>query len=185
MTNINLSQSIQPKKVAGVKNRAIDRGTLISLAVLILTGLAVGGVKMYLQDTDNKVMSIEDSIISEKQKINGDDVNRIADFQNRRDKVEMNIDTKTKINGVLDKINGALMTDSYVTNFNYNNEAKVVTLDVVSDNIEDVAKQTLNFKKSPSFASVDAMGDYLENDDKKIVYDAELVLSAKKMEEEE
>lgn len=179
MTNINLSQSIQPKKVTGVKNRMVDKGTLISLVVLVLTGLAVGGVKMYLQDAKDKVGAIEESISSEKQKINGDDINRIADFQNRRDKVGMNIDAKAKINDILDKVNGALMTKTYITNFNYENGKKAVTLEVVSDNIEDVAKQTLNFKKSTSFDSVDAMGDYLENDDKKIVYDAELMLSAK------
>lgn len=182
MTNINLSQSVQPKRVVSGKSSVIDKGTLISLVVLILTGLAVGGVKMYSQDIQDKIAAVGVSIASEEQKINSEDVMRIADFQNRRDKVEENINSKTRANDVLDKVNSALMTKSYITSFDYKSQSKAVALEVVSDGIKDVAKQTLNFKKSPYFNNVNAMGDYAENEKKKVAYNAELVLSPKELE---
>lgn len=182
MTNINLSQSVAPKKISGGGNRIMDKGTIISLVVLILTGLAWGGVHLYALDVKQKIVTTTDEITSEEQKIDGKDVRRIADFQNRLAAVEESLNAQNKPNDALSKISSALLEKSYITSFNYDTANQTVALSVVSDGIADVAKQTLNFKESPYFSAVDALGDYAENEKKEVFYEAELILSAKELE---
>lgn len=164
MTNINLSQSVQEEKASHQKKGIIDKGTSISMAILILTLLAFGGVKVYSIILVDKIAEIDNQANMQLKDIKDSDADRIADFQSRVDQIKSNIDSKSNPNRMLDKVGGAMVQGVYLESYNYNELSSQLSLNMVANGFEDMAKQILNLKNE--FGEAGLLSNSRNNDGK-------------------
>ena len=168
MANINLSQSIREEKLNQQKSGIIDKGTSISLAILVLTLLVFGGTKVYNIILGNKITEADNQANMQLEEIEDGDVNRIADFQNRVDQIENNINSKSNSNEMLDKVGGAMIQGAYLESYKYDESSGQLSLSVLANGFEDMAKQILNLKDNFGDAS---LASNSRNDDGKIKFE--------------
>lgn len=152
MTNINLSQSSQEFGGGQKKAKASDKGLIISISILVVTLLIFGGLKLWSTQISSKQAQINDQIERESRSLQGKDVDRVADFQQRMLAIGDNISSKQDPNEILLNISNALVGGSVVNSIKADSGS--VEIGVVSDNFLTVAKQVLSLKKSEYFSSV-------------------------------
>lgn len=171
MTNINLSQSFREADAANQKKRPVDRGIYISISVLILVLLAFGILKGGTSWLNSKKKAVDISIASETRNLEGESVDRVADFQQRMNVIGDNISSKKDINKILGQIGQAMVQGSIVGSLQ--NTGELVSLNIVSDNFLVAAKQLLNFKKSSYFSNV-KVKDVSRDQDGKVMFTLEM-----------
>ena len=157
----------------------MDKGTWLSVGIITLVMLIYGGVKLYGLNIEKKTENVNNQIRLEGDKIDTNDVIRVADFQNRIEEISRNIGEKNNPNDILEKVSNVIMKDSYITSYDYTDEKKSIALNIVASDIEDSARQILSLKSPEYFSSVEVFGDYfLDEETKEVLFDANLVLSS-------
>ncbi|GBE17237.1 hypothetical protein BMS3Abin15_01076 [bacterium BMS3Abin15] len=171
MANINLSQSVREEKSSQQKRGIIDKGTSISLTILILTFLVFGGIKMYNIILGNKIAGADKQIDAQLAEINDSDANRIVDFQSRLDQIKSNINSKRNPNEMLDKVGRIMVQGAYLESYNYGESDSQISLNIVANGFEDMAKQILNLKNE--FGDADLISNS-RGDNGKIEFEVEV-----------
>ncbi len=171
MTNINLSQSFRESDASSQKKRPVDKGIFISITVLILVFLVFGILKSGTFWLNSKKKTVDNNIASETRNLEGENVDKVADFQQRMNMIGNNISSKKDINGVFGQIGQAMVQGSIVGSLQ--NTGKLVSLKIVSDNFLVAAKQLLSFKKSSYFSNV-KLKDISRDQSGKVVFTLEM-----------
>lgn len=167
MTNINLSQSTQGVEGGQKKSKPVDKGLRISLAILVVTLLIFGGLKLWSTLIASKQESVNEQINKEAKSLEGEDVDRVVDIQQRMIIIGENIASKQDPNEILSNVSGSLVSGSVLTSLSATSDT--VELEVTSENFFTTAKQVLSFKKSDYFKSVSISGITV-GDDGKVSY---------------
>jgi len=176
MSGINLSQSLEPEGSSSNKIKIIDRGTYLSLGLLVVVFLVFGGAKLYNNSIKNKIEVTENNIKEESNKIKQDDVERISDFYTRIGKVNEFVESSDNIKGTLDKVERMIMQRAYIESLSYNVANNSVSLKIVSNDIEDMARQIVSLKEKDYIKEVSMFQGYGKSEDGKVSYDLEITL---------
>ncbi|MCX6765722.1 MAG: hypothetical protein NT136_02055 [Candidatus Moranbacteria bacterium] len=152
MTAINLSQPMQQGKAGARKVDPVDKGIYISLAVLIITLLIFGALKGATMWLNSETKVVNEKIAAGARNLEGKDVDRIADFQQRMLQIEKSISSEVNSNEMLKQTSQSMIQGSVVQSLKSTSGSLI--LEIASDNFLTAAKQVLSFKKSDYFNNV-------------------------------
>ncbi len=158
MTTINLYQSQEEKK--GISSRAANGGFLFSLSMLIVTLLALGGLKIAASVITKNSSALAETIKIESEGLTGfGDLEQIVDLQSRLEQIKNNLNIKNgkvslvQMTDVLDHLGAELSSNVTVSEYILKDGKITVTID--TNNFNDAARQIQNFKKSTYFTNVE------------------------------
>lgn len=180
MTSINLYQAQTPKNEGVSKARYIDSGFIVSIGVLVLVLVSLGGAKIYLAELVKQNTQLENKIKEEQVSgLSGDMVDRAADFQQRLDMIKASSEGAS-INNLLTDLSNFIVQGVVVDSFKYDKGAMEMTLK--ADNYVSLARQILSFKQQDEkYSNVTVINVRREED--KILFDTSLALVNKKQEQ--
>ena len=175
MTSINLYQT-SSEQGGQQKESIFNGGFIISLSLLVVTLLVLGGLKIYSASLAGQNVAITNQIQQEKTAISGNSkLDRLTDFQKRVIAITADINSKEYIKDVLQNVTASLVSGIVLTDFSYDNG--VVTLTANANGFQNVAQQILSFKQSPHFANVSVSN--ISRGDKAISFTVGMVTSKK------
>lgn len=151
MTTINLSQANQ-QRTGAQKVEPADKGVYISVAILVITLLAFGGLKTGTTIMASKQKDVNNQIAAESGNLANQDVQRITDFQERLNKIDQNIAAKKDPDEILRQVGQGIVPGAMVNSFE--NTPNSLVLKISADNFQTAAKQVLSYKKISYFKSV-------------------------------
>jgi hypothetical protein len=156
MTSINLYQD-SAQQGGEKKTNIINGGFIVSLGLLIVTLLVLGGLKIYSGILEKQNVDITAQIQTERTSTSGNSaLDKITDFKKRVDSITTDIASKEYVKDILGNVASTMVAGTMLTNFAYDS-GKVTTIMNV-DNFQDVAKQISSFKQSTHFSNVSVTG---------------------------
>ncbi len=159
--NLVLGSADAPRK------NGLNRTIFISLALFVLPLGFYFGMLTYKSFLRKNTLSLETSISEQKNLIAGDTANRVADFSDRLVIVDDILkETKSSPNGILEKIESAMMPVVNVVSYEYDMEKKNIVLKISADSFRSVVEQIVTLKAS--FTSVMIDGNVSINKDGKV-----------------
>ncbi len=150
MTNINLSQPMRQGPIK--KASALDKGVYTSLAILAITLLIFGGLKLWTSRLQSERGIVEGQIAAESRGLEGAEIDQVADFNERVLKIGENLAAERNPNEVLGEVEKSVVPGSVITSLS--SSGGVISLKVATDNFLVAAKQLLSLKKSNYFSNV-------------------------------
>lgn len=160
MAGINLSQSTQARNQQPA-SPFLDKSFVIPASLLVVAFGVYGGLLLYNSSLVAQSKSLQDEIATQTEGLNSATVNRVIDFQDRM----TNIDDKLKEDDSMKKAQTsspemlAVMEKNIVSgvslsSYEYNMEAKLLTLKLSANDFKDIARQVTNFKSVAAFTGV-------------------------------
>lgn len=159
MTTINLHQN-QQNDQSSFSGKGGNSGFIFSLLILVVTLLALAGLKYYVTylAAQNKALvdniSVENSKLAELKSLEN-----LIDMQNRLKEIKKNLNisedgsvNRLEITKVLKYMSSDLNRGIVVSEFKYAPDKTSVSFNAT--NFSDVSKQIFNFKNSDHFANV-------------------------------
>lgn len=152
MPGINLSQSAQKKEVE--KYNTFGRGLASVVGVLGLALAVWGGLVFYEKRLSEEVANIQSTIEENRRHLSGDEVNKVADFQNRLDLIAKNLDGQTLPAEMLRSMEGVILPGIVLTRYEFDSDASSLSVDGSADSFRTVAQQMVLMKRLPDFQSL-------------------------------
>lgn len=159
MTTINLYQNQEEAQRKNSSNSS-NGGFFFSLSILILTILAIFGMRMYVASIVKQNKILAEKVLQQNQSLAGvNSLQRILDLQTRMNQISENLEIrngevqqvwKTKI---LDHMAGELSSGVVVSSFSLDGDSVKIGFNV--KNYNEAARQVLNFKKSSYFSDIE------------------------------
>lgn len=146
MPGINLSQSSSASGAAVAKKSSADKGFLISIAILIITLLIFGGLRLTAGAYSSKKAGIENQIKAVRDELSGKEVERVADFQQRINNIHSNFSAESAPNDMLAGVAGAMVSGSVATSISSASGGASAVFTV--DSYQTAARQILGLKNS-------------------------------------
>lgn len=160
MTTINLYQN-QEETQRKISARTANSGFWFSLAILILTLIALFGIRMYVASLVKNNEMLLSNIASENKRLAGvDSLQRVIDMQTRLLEINKNLAikdgtvNKMEMTEILDEVEKNMNSGAVIASYTYNSEANDIDVSFQTHNFNDSARQILNFKKSEYFNDV-------------------------------
>lgn len=180
MTTINLYQPSQKENQAGNGFR-IGGNFVFSLGILIVTLLALGGLKIAVMFLNDRNDTISKELIAQKSSISGqENIQHVLDVQTRLAQVKINLDMHKNYdtNGIITNLGAEMANGVVVSSFSNTNKK----LDVIFDgtNFSDISKQLYNLRNSKNFTNVNLKG--ITRNEKGISMEIEMELQPKETE---
>ncbi|MDO8529218.1 MAG: hypothetical protein Q7S18_00950 [bacterium] len=163
MTNINLLESAEGKDTQGQKKLG-GKALFVPLAVLLAVFLAFGGAKFYLSSLDKEKNQIDGEIKLESANLNGKNVDRVADFQERMKKAAGESSSKENYESYLEEMETLVVSGARVESLQYSPEE--IAIAMTADNFKTMARQVLSLKQSKFFRDLKTGGASRKEDGK-------------------
>lgn len=158
MTTINLYQD-QQEAQRKLLSTSGNGGLFISLGILVLTFLVLGGLKFSVYTLEKESVALEQSAKAENTSLAGfGELDRIADLQARLEQIKSNLQVKNNVvtrmqmNDVLDRLGSDLSSGIVITSYKF--DSGKIKVSFKAGNFNDASRQILNFKKSSNFSDV-------------------------------
>ena len=156
MPNINLSQLSQdePDKF---KFKVFDKGFFISVGIIFLTILVWVGMMLYNNFIEKKITEIDSQIKDKNTILGSQNASRVADFQNRLDKISAHISGFKNINpgNCFVPVEKLILPEVTLDTLNCDNDKREITLGATSaGGYKTVARQLVALKDSKYLANV-------------------------------
>jgi hypothetical protein len=175
MAGINLSQSIQEKQ-ALARGSLFDRGFFANIGFFLLVLIIWGGTNWYAGKLTDELTVLQQENAQKTSGLKGDEVNRIADFRDRLDTIEENLDSQPDPRSVFQELERYVVPTVRLTRFAYQQEDRRILIDGITDNLRYLAQQMLSFKRLSGVERVHAaLVEY--NKDGKLEFNLILTLS--------
>lgn len=157
MTTINLQQNQEQNKQK-ISARTANGGFWFSLAILVLTVLALFGIRFYIASVVAQNKTLTDTAAQQNKNLAGENtLQRILDMQTRLAEINKNLSIKDNVVGklvmteVLDNLEKDMNSGVVVSSFMYDRDSNSVKVSFDAHNYNDSGRQILNFKKSEYF----------------------------------
>jgi hypothetical protein len=163
MTTINLYQDNQeaPKKFSINSNKSL----ILSASILLVTILVFLSIKYAINPIlKNRNKTLTENIKKEEESITGmNNLELVYDFQSRLEKIRQNLQIKDnntisrpEMKSILMNLEQDMLGSVYLTSYAYENGK--VSVAFVADNMDDAARQILNFRNSKNFNNISISG---------------------------
>ena len=142
-----------------------DVSLIVVLLITVIVIAGYGGLYFWGKSVGKDIVSTDDNISSEMDKLNGQDAKTVIDFQNRVKIAGGIIKSQGGFLNGLGEVEKDILPGVYLNGFSYDKSAKTYSLDIVANGYTDVAKQLFIFKQDNFFSGavggasqVDAQG---------------------------
>ncbi len=143
-----MAEDEKPKKRGGVS------GAMASVIVLFLSVAGWGGLHYYLSTIDKEIATYEVTITANRDKLSGERINRVADFDTRVAQFHADPSETVDPQAVLTKLEGRVLSSVILTAYEYNPKEGIITLGGKTDSFRHLAEQILSFKAEESLAQI-------------------------------
>ena len=151
---MNLSQSVPEEEP--VEDRSFfDGGFILSLSLILLSAIAFGGVRLYIGSLDKKIATVEATLNANAQRLSGENIDRIADFDNRLNYFSANKGDFSDTQEILVMLEKRVLSDIVLKKFVYNPHDKVILIEGESDDFKKLAEQIMAFKEEKIFSNME------------------------------
>jgi hypothetical protein len=151
MANTNLFKSVQETEDLGKAVKRARQGFILPSLFLFIVLLAWGGIKVYSMQETKKVADINNQTIAESQNLQGKNIDRVADFQGRLDKIIQANGSKIDTNNLFTQFQNTIVQGSRATNFEYDSSSNSLKATFLCDDFSVVAREIMSFKESTYF----------------------------------
>lgn len=152
MTTINLLQEDRQQSLAEKKMVLFNIGFFLPMAILIIVVLGFGGLKLYNASLVSKDNDLKTRANQESAGIVWTDVDKIADFQSRLNKIGSVLPANDFYAGLLTQLEQSTVVNANVENLNNGQSGLLIKYN--ADNFLTVARQILSDKKTDYFSNV-------------------------------
>ncbi|MBP7060374.1 MAG: PilN domain-containing protein [Candidatus Moranbacteria bacterium] len=153
MTGVNLSQSM-PDEEQSEKRSFFDTGIILSLAVLLVVAAGWGGIQLYIASLDKKIAAQDAAIGTSADRLRGDTVDRIADFDERLNYFIGHRPELSDPQDVFSRLERVMVSGVTLTKFDYSREDGVIIVEGVTSDFRKLAEQVLGLKGDTLFSQV-------------------------------
>ncbi|OGI17817.1 MAG: hypothetical protein A3J63_03400 [Candidatus Moranbacteria bacterium RIFCSPHIGHO2_02_FULL_40_12b] len=156
MPNINLSQ-LSRDESDKVKLKIFDKGFYISVGMIFLTILVWAGLMFYNGLLEKKMTEISDQINDKTTLLKSQNAARVADFQNRLDKISAHVSGFNNSNpgNCFVPVEKLILPEVAVDTFKCDNDKKEITFSATSaGGYKTVARQLVALNDSNYLANV-------------------------------
>ena len=153
MPSINLSQSGQ-QATLDQRSKIFDAHFVLSFGIIGLAFAVLFGLKLYVSTLEQDSVAMDASIQTATQKLEGDEVDRVADFQTRLNFIGQDLDVNKALNDALIQVEGSLVAGVRLTRYNFDPEKDGLQIEAVTDNFKNIALQIVSLKMKGGFPSV-------------------------------
>lgn len=153
MPGVNLSQSMDEEEKSEQRS-FFDTGIILSLLVVLITGLSWGGMRLYIGSIDKQIVEFDQTFATATGQLRGDRVDRIADFDARLNYFFANKDEFSDAQEVIQKLEKGVVSGVVLTRFEYNPGEKAVVFEGTCGDFRQLAEQVMSFKREAIFSQV-------------------------------
>ena len=154
MSGMNLSQSLPEEEPADDRS-FFDGGFILSLSLILLSAIAFGGVRLYIGSLDKKIATVEQTLSANAQRLSGENIDRIADFDSRLNYYSANRVDFSDTEEILRKLEEKVLSDTVLKKFEYNPHDKVILIEGESNDFKKLAEQIMAFKDEKVFSNME------------------------------
>lgn len=154
MSGMNLSQSV-PEEESTEDRSFFDGGFILSLSLILLSAIAFGGVRLYIGSLDKKIATVEETLSANAQRLSGENIDRIADFDSRLNYFSANKSDFSDTQEILSMLEKRVLPDTVLKKFEYNPHDKVIFIEGESDDFKKLAEQIMAFKDEKIFSNME------------------------------
>lgn len=154
MAGINLSQSLQESKKNAEKKSLSDKGLIGAFVILLLVAGGWGGLRWYMQTLDDRIAFLEETLANNANRLEGENADRVADFNNRLILIGEGIDNAAEPKEILEQLERLTVPDVVLTKYEYNRQDHVMFIGGVTDNFKYLAQEILSLKSEKAFSEV-------------------------------
>lgn len=150
MVNINLTT----EKITVKEPPLFKREVVILVGLLAVLIIAYGGLLLYEKNMIKKIEGKNAEYVQTYRELTEGNTKNVFDFQNRLNSASGLFSTKNSTLDSLKKMEETVIPGIYVSSFAYDIEQNRISLTLVAQNYNLMAKQVLSFKKSGYFSEV-------------------------------
>lgn len=162
MPGINLSQTAQQK--TGIRKHPIlGKGLIAIVTVLLLALAAWRGLVFWEQRVDGEIAAIEAETAKVRASFEGEQANRVADFQYRLDIIDESFSGKVYPADMLRSLEGLMLPGADLSEYAFDATKDAVAIAGQADSFLIIAQQMAILKRTPGFASLSV--DSLEREE--------------------
>lgn len=161
MVNINLSAGPPHEEIEKKTNS--QKELLALLAIVLVLFLTYGG--LYYYDSGLKK---ESSMASQEREtkanafLDSAETKNFFDFQNRLNIAGALFEKKGRTPAILDELEKIIIPGTYINSYDYDDDKKILKIELVCDEYNNVAKQVLSLKNSGFFSKVSLSKTYVD-----------------------
>ncbi len=153
MSGVNLSQTIEEEE-SSTKLGFFDASVVVSLLVLLISGLVWGGIRFYNSSLDKKMVQLDEALNANTERIRGDHIDRIADFDARIAYFSNSQEELSEPRDILKALEGVMVSGIILTKFEYDHEQHASIMTGTADDFKRLAEQILRLKSEKLFSQV-------------------------------
>ena len=154
MAGINLSQSIQENRKSLESRSFFDIGFVVSLVLFLLVAGTLIGMKWYTQTMNDKISGLEQVLQNNTARLHGNNVDRIADFDNRQFLIGKNLNDTLDMKQALEQMESLMVPNVVLTQYELNKKEHRLTIGGGTDNFKYLAQQIMSLKTQSAFSDV-------------------------------
>lgn len=168
MANINLSQSSLERKKHEF-GAVFDRSIVISLSLLAVSFGSFLCLSIYDSMLRNRITLLDEDIAAQMANLDGESVDRVADFGERLKNIDMKLSDKSvSPQDMFATIEKLMVIGVSLDAYKYDMKTKTLSLKIVSADFKGAARQVMALKSHEVFKNV-TVGTILKADDGSIV----------------
>lgn len=145
MAGINLSQSLQEKQ-AQTQIRVFDRNFFLTLGGFLLLLGVFGGTHWYVLYQAKQIQDLEQRLAEKTSTLRGEQVNRIADFDRRLDRIQEHLTTEPNPAQSFKQLEMYTLPTVQLTEYSFIRSEGTVNISGLASSLKEVAQQMLAFK---------------------------------------
>jgi Tfp pilus assembly protein PilN len=154
MAGVNLSQSMASQADKSAKRPFSVSSFPLSIILLLITFVGWGGLRWYLYSLNQKITQLDETISASGNRLQGENIDRIADFDARSSLLGVSSTERVDPVVVLSKIETLIVPEIVLTKYEYNKQEKMSLIAGETDNFRFVAEQIINLKSDSLFSQV-------------------------------
>jgi len=154
MANANFSQSLGGDDSVVPKRRFFISAPLLSIGLLAITLLVWGGLRLYIASIDKKISALETVLLEGATRLEGDDIDRIANFDARVTHIWSDPSEQVDPTQILGKLESLVVPQVILTKYLYDQQKKESMILGETDDFRYLAEQILSLKSEILFSKV-------------------------------
>lgn len=169
MVDINLHQAAE-KDLLKSRQKSIFNSTYVLSFVLLAVVGGLYGITMFYK---NVLVAKQARLLvtkeTEMKSIDGEEINRLSDFESRLNGVVFNLENKKNPEDLFQLVERLIVKGSFLDSLVYDSVEDKIEIEVVADSFRLAANQILSLKKSDLFSDVQIV-DSSRNQDGQAVF---------------
>lgn len=152
MAGINLStQAYGGEKK---KRSFFDRGFVFSVVLLVIILGVWGGIRYFLFTLNRDITALESQITDSKNELEGEQVDRVLNFDIRKKGIETNMGTNIDVAKHFQDLEAVVIPSVRLTQYALNQNTGAIVISGETSDYKYLAQQLISFKKQAEYSNI-------------------------------